>query len=174
VTEFSDLESSGDEKIKTSTNRARSHSKNRIKECPGCGAQLAAAIKECTYCDYTFTSKSMLVGAQSALDESRSIRNRFPFEPERVSSLILRSLPPPPHSLPHLPLSQEEDGTLKIQFIFGRKLRKNHHKRVVTLNSKIAHRSSAVESKFDFDYLVKYKTMSYLHVQWLSAHEIGE
>jgi hypothetical protein len=31
-----------------------------------------------------------------------------------------------------------------------------------------------MESKFDYDYLVKYKTMSYLHVQWLSAHEIGE
>ena len=32
---------------------------------------------------------------------------------------------------------------------------------------------SAVESKFDYEYLVKFKSMSYIHVQWLSAHDIG-
>lgn len=87
LSEFSDLESSGDEGKSKVISRSKSNqSKNRSKECPGCGAQLGLAIKECTYCDYTFTSKSMLTSTQSAIDESRSIRNRFPFEPERVSS----------------------------------------------------------------------------------------
>jgi hypothetical protein len=30
-----------------------------------------------------------------------------------------------------------------------------------------------MESKFEYEYLVKFKSLSYLHVQWLSAHEIG-
>ncbi|CAN0169884.1 unnamed protein product, partial [Ectocarpus fasciculatus] len=30
----------------------------------------------------------------------------------------------------------------------------------------------AVESKFDYEYLVRFKSMSFIHVQWLSAHEI--
>lgn len=33
---------------------------------------------------------------------------------------------------------------------------------------------SAMESKFEYEYLVKFKSLSYLHVQWLSAHEIGK
>jgi len=33
---------------------------------------------------------------------------------------------------------------------------------------------SALESKFYFEYLIKFKSMSYLHVQWLTANEIGE
>ena len=32
---------------------------------------------------------------------------------------------------------------------------------------------SAVDSKFDYEYLVRFKSMSFIHVQWLSAHEIG-
>jgi hypothetical protein len=32
---------------------------------------------------------------------------------------------------------------------------------------------SAMDSKFDYEYLIKYKSMSYLHVQWTTANEIG-
>jgi hypothetical protein len=32
---------------------------------------------------------------------------------------------------------------------------------------------SALEGKFDHEYLIKYKNMSHMHVQWLSASEIG-
>ena len=32
---------------------------------------------------------------------------------------------------------------------------------------------TANEAKFDYDYMVKYKNMSYQHVQWLSANDIG-
>lgn len=31
---------------------------------------------------------------------------------------------------------------------------------------------SAVDSKYEYDYLIKYKNSSYLHVQWLSAADI--
>jgi ribosomal protein L37AE/L43A len=89
LAEFSDLEGSDQEEKPTkqqlTKQRSLSQNKHRSKECPGCGALLGLAIRECTYCDYTFTSKSMLPGTQSAIDESRTIRNRFPFEPERVS-----------------------------------------------------------------------------------------
>jgi len=57
----------------------------RTKECPGCGAKHSLSMKECNFCDYQFTSKSMLVTTQSAAEESQHIRDRFPFEPERVS-----------------------------------------------------------------------------------------
>lgn len=57
----------------------------RVKECPGCGANVAVSTKECRFCDYQFTSKSLLVNQQSAAQESQAIRDRFPFEPERVS-----------------------------------------------------------------------------------------
>ena len=33
---------------------------------------------------------------------------------------------------------------------------------------------SALEGKFDHEYLIKYKNMSHMHVQWLSASEIGK
>jgi Uncharacterised protein family UPF0547 len=58
----------------------------RAKDCPGCGAVLPISTKECSHCDYQFTSKSMLVSQQSALEESNTIREKFPFEPERVSA----------------------------------------------------------------------------------------
>ena len=32
---------------------------------------------------------------------------------------------------------------------------------------------TATDAKFDYEYLVKYKSLSYLHVQWLNANEIG-
>lgn len=56
----------------------------RTKECPGCGAILGLSIRECRLCDYQFTSKSMSMTAQSVAQESIQIRERFPFEPERV------------------------------------------------------------------------------------------
>ena len=31
----------------------------------------------------------------------------------------------------------------------------------------------ASDAKFEFEYLVKFKNMSYMHVQWLSAADIG-
>ena len=58
----------------------------RAKDCPGCGANLPISTKECSHCDYQFTSKSMLVSQQSAMEESNTIREKFPFEPERVST----------------------------------------------------------------------------------------
>ena len=33
---------------------------------------------------------------------------------------------------------------------------------------------SATDAKYEHEYLIKYKSMSYLHVQWLSAAEIGK
>ena len=47
---------------------------------------LPLPTKECVYCDYTFTSKSMVVNAQTASAESYFIQNKFPFEPDRVST----------------------------------------------------------------------------------------
>ena len=61
----------------------------RAKDCPGCGAVLPISTKECSHCDYQFTSKSMLVSQQSAIEESNTIREKFPFEPERVRTSIL-------------------------------------------------------------------------------------
>ena len=61
----------------------------RAKDCPGCGANLPISTKECSHCDYQFTSKSMLLSQQSAIDESNTIREKFPFEPERVSESII-------------------------------------------------------------------------------------
>jgi ribosomal protein L37AE/L43A len=88
---FEDIESSEDERdIRLKKAAASSGAKTkRTKECPGCGAVLALSVRECRLCDYQFTSKSMLVTTQSAHQESVSIRERFPFEPERVSSLKL-------------------------------------------------------------------------------------
>jgi hypothetical protein len=33
---------------------------------------------------------------------------------------------------------------------------------------------TALDAKYEYEYLVKYKNMSYLHIQWLSGAEIGE
>jgi hypothetical protein len=32
---------------------------------------------------------------------------------------------------------------------------------------------TALDAKYEYEYLVKYKNMSYLHIQWLSGAEIG-
>ena len=31
-----------------------------------------------------------------------------------------------------------------------------------------------MDAKYEYDYLVKYKNMSYLHIQWISGTEIGK
>lgn len=33
---------------------------------------------------------------------------------------------------------------------------------------------TAMDGKYEYEYLVKYKNMSYLHVQWLAAIDIGK
>lgn len=119
----------------------------RTKECPGCGAKLGVSIKECSYCDYAFTSRSMLVATTTVEEESANIRSRFAFEPER-----------------------EEDGSLMIEKLIGRRLRKDKARSHLKSSQFVS--LSATEAKYDYEYLVKYKQMSFLHVQWLSAHEI--
>ena len=119
----------------------------RQKECPGCGAKVGVSIRECNYCDYTFTSRSMLVASSTAEEESASIRSRFPFEPER-----------------------DDDGSLMIEKLMGRRLRKDKARSFLKNSQFVS--LSAMETKYDYEYLVKYKTLSYLHVQWLTAHEI--
>ena len=42
------------------------------------------ATRECRQCDYKFTSKTTAVTQQVQVQESQSIRERFPFEPEKV------------------------------------------------------------------------------------------
>jgi predicted amidophosphoribosyltransferase len=74
----------GPKKKKPASASTSGKKKGRSKQCPGCGAVLPLATKECLHCDYQFTSKSMLVSVQSAAEESQSIREKFPFEPERV------------------------------------------------------------------------------------------
>jgi hypothetical protein len=61
-----------------------SSTKKRTKECPGCGAVVNLSLRECRLCDYQFTSKSMIMGGTTVQQESQSIREKFPFEPERV------------------------------------------------------------------------------------------
>jgi len=120
-------------------------SKGRTKECPGCSASLPTATKECAYCDYQFSSKSMLVTQSMMLEESDIIRDRFPFEAER-----------------------EDDGSLIIQNILGRRPRKSGRRWIRSGSSQLC----ASDAKFDYEYLIKFKGMSYVHVQWLSATDI--
>lgn len=116
----------------------------RTKHCPGCGASVSLSLRECPHCDNQFSSKSLLVGLQSTLDESTSIRSKFPFEPER-----------------------EDDGSLMIQAIIGRRPRKLGKKWPKDLSL-----LSAMDAKYEHEYLIKYKSMSYRHAQWLSLTEI--
>lgn len=85
--DFQQFDASSDEDFGDKGPRRASNSgkSKRVKECPGCGANVAVSTKECRFCDYQFTSKSLLVNQQSAAQESQAIRDRFPFEPERVS-----------------------------------------------------------------------------------------
>lgn len=139
----SDEEDDSDKETKKKKSTPGKKSK-RTKECPGCGCLHAVAVKKCDSCDYQFTSKSMLLSTQSAAEESQSIRERFPFEPER-----------------------EEDGTLIIQAILGRRPRKMGHRWIKTSSS-----LSSMESRFEYEFLIKFKSLSYLHVQWLNASQI--
>jgi len=86
---FSDIDTSEDERSRKRSSTApkpKGQGRMRTKECPGCKAMLAVSTKECLYCDYQFTSRSMLQNQYSATEESSFIRDRFPFEPERVST----------------------------------------------------------------------------------------
>ncbi len=83
--DFSDLDLSDGEKEYMKRPVSDRKSGKKVKECPGCGQMLANATKECMYCDYVFNSKSLLTSVQSAAAESAFLRDRFPFEPERVS-----------------------------------------------------------------------------------------
>lgn len=89
--DFSDFEDSDDggrdrrSEAKGGSSVVRKAGGKRLKECPGCSAMLPLPTKECDYCDYVFTSRSMLSTAQNAVVESQNIRDIFPFEPERVS-----------------------------------------------------------------------------------------
>ncbi len=88
---FGDAGSSDDDvEVEVKKKKAGTPGKTkRSKECPGCGAVLSLSVRECGLCDYQFTSKSMLMTQQTAAQESTQIREKFPFEPERVSSLQL-------------------------------------------------------------------------------------
>jgi hypothetical protein len=33
---------------------------------------------------------------------------------------------------------------------------------------------TAMDAKYEYEYLIKFKNMSYMHVQWLSANDIGK
>lgn len=96
--DFSDLDSDEDN-AKERAPANNKTSRNRTKTCPGCDAQLNTSVKECTYCDYAFTAKTVQANQLSVLEESKIVRARFPFEPDR-----------------------EDDGSLKIESIFGRRL----------------------------------------------------
>ena len=89
----------------------------------------------------------MLVGNSTVnhKDEAKQIRERFPFEPER-----------------------EDDGSLVIEKIIGRQIRSDRKVSAFQISAD----STAMESKFDYEYLVKYKSLSYQHVVWLTASDI--
>ena len=64
-----------------------------------------------------------------------------------------------------------------IQAILGRRPRKTAGKRWLRptgLSAVALMDLSAVDAKFDYEYLLKYKNLSYLHVQWCTANEIGK
>ena len=107
---------------------------------------LSISMRECPYCDNQFASKSMLITTQTAAEESNVVRSKFPFEPER-----------------------EEDGSLIIAAIVGRRPRKDG--RFSNKPNELALRG-AMESKYEYEYLIKFKNMSYMHAQWLAAAEI--
>jgi hypothetical protein len=92
--DFSDFEDSDDggrdrrADAKGGSSVVRKSGGKRLKECPGCSAMLPLPTKECDYCDYVFTSRSMLSTAQNAVVESQNIRDIFPFEPERVGTYL--------------------------------------------------------------------------------------
>ena len=116
----------------------------RTKECPSCGAMVGVSVKECKNCDHTFTAKSALAPTTTAQEESDNIRDYFPFEPEK-----------------------HDDGSYKIQAILGRRLRTDAARKY--LRSNVLGNLSATEAKFDHEYLVKYKDISYHHCEQVST-----
>ncbi len=70
-------------------------------------------------------------------------------------------------------LPQDEDGSLFIQSILGRRPTKTASKRWLKPTGVSISDMSAADSKYDYEYLIKYRNLSYLHVQWLTAAEIG-
>ena len=108
---------------------------------------VGVSVKECKNCDHTFTAKSALAPTATAQEESENIRDYFPFEPEK-----------------------HDDGSYKIQAILGRRLRTDAARKY--LRSNVLGNLSATEAKFDHEYLVKYKDISYHHCVWLSALDI--
>ena len=127
-------------------NTSKLGGKMRIKQCPGCGAHVSISTRECPHCDNQFSSKTTAVPLQTAVDESENIQAKFPFEPER-----------------------EEEGSLIIQLILGRRPRIGSKKSSKPTELALM---SAMDAKYDYDYLIKFKNMSYMHAQWLSAAEI--
>ena len=101
--EYGDIDFSDDERgsKKKKSSAVKEDRKSKRKECPGCGASVNISIKECKFCDYQFTSKSLTSGANAIQAESLFIRETFPFEPER-----------------------DEDGSLIIAQILGRRIKK--------------------------------------------------
>ena len=122
--------------------------KSRTKECPGCAAELQTSIKICPFCDLEFSSKSMIVTQAMMVEESDKIREMFPFEPTR-----------------------EEDGSLKVHLILGRRLRKQG-RRWVRSNAHGESALFATDEKYNYEYLIKFKDLSYMHTKWESATEI--
>ena len=76
----------------------------------------------------------MLVTQSMMMEESDLIRDRFPFEAER-----------------------EEDGSLIISHILGRRQRKSGRRWVRTGAAQL----SASDAKFDYEYLIKFKVSQY-------------
>jgi hypothetical protein len=144
---YDDLSSSDDEKNNNSRKASQKRTGARTKECPGCGAKVGVSLKECTYCDHLFTvAKERSVEVQK--EEAQNIREKFNFEPER-----------------------EEDGSLMITAFIGRRPRKQDSGQI--RKSHLANdQATAASSKYEHEYLIKYKDMSYRRCQWLSANEI--
>ena len=151
--EDNDTDSESDDEVRKGPGRPRGSVKTkstaRTKECPGCSSQLSTATKVCSYCDYVFTTKSMVVTKEMMLEESDKIRTRFPFEPER-----------------------EEDGSLIVHSILGRRPRKQQGRRWIRSSQHEDSSQYGSDEKYNYEYLLKFKGMSYLHVKWENATEI--
>ena len=125
----------------------------RTKECPGCGAKVGVSIKECNYCDHMFTAKSALTTQdnKTAVEEAAAIRERFMFEPEK-----------------------EEDGSKIITAILGRRVRSGISKESGGISQSYIFRPErgALDSKYDHEYLIKYKDLSFRNCEWLTAIDV--
>lgn len=127
------------------------------------------------------------MGNTTAQQESQSIRDKFPFEPERVSKLalcvrfrfkiIVRFLGRRWFTA-HRSYSwaKTEENREKMDEII--RLVNALHFRIINLNQlegPVAFADlTAMDGKYEYEYLIKFKNMSYTHVQWLSAGDIGQ